>query len=70
MASTRLGANCTNTDASDFSMKDKNHEPAKLHTDNAKHQQEDTASHDYEKQRKAGAKEAEANAKKPKKTGK
>lgn len=50
-------------------MKDKNQYPAKGDTDNTKHQQEDTASHDYQKQREAGAKGAEAKAKKPKKPG-
>lgn len=51
-------------------MKEKNQDAAKAHTNNPKHQQEDTASHDYEKQREAGAKEAQANAKKSKKSNK
>jgi hypothetical protein len=67
---TRLDARCTKPCKSEITMKEKNQDPAKGHTNNSRYQQEDTASHDYEKQREAGAREAEANAKKLKKPGK
>ncbi|WP_426699852.1 hypothetical protein ACPPVV_10585 [Rhodanobacter sp. Col0626] len=55
---------------SEIAMKDKEHDLAKRGTNNTRHQQEDTASRDYEKQREAGAKETEAKTKKPEKSGK
>jgi hypothetical protein len=55
---------------SELSMKNKEQDLAGRGTDNTKHQQEATASRDFEKQRNAGVKEAEAQAKKSKKSDK
>jgi hypothetical protein len=69
VALTPPAAICAKPSKSDIAMRDKEQDLARRGTDNTKHQQEDSASRDYEKQREAGAKEMEAKTKKPKKSG-